>query len=250
VEEQAPHSSENGQVFFENTVSPGGIKTSYGVYLPYNFDVNRAEPYPILVLYHGGGGFEGSWLNNGLANIMDNMIAEGRMEPTVVVTPNGSDFPDPTYSWDRPAILDYVVNGILPHMQETYHVSADASRHALAGLSQGGATIMHGYFNYTEAFDYYICMSAPMRGNVNPNFEKAALKDVNLFIGFGLYDHVVTRAFYNERVGAAESSTFDYVYGLATAGVPFTVKMDLHYGHQWSLWRELAVYAFDHFLWK
>lgn len=96
----------------------------------------------------------------------------------------------------------------LPHMTEEYNASDDPSRRALAGLSQGGACIMYGYFNCTEAFDYYISMSAPMRGNVYPDFEKEELKDVNLFIGFGLYDHVATRAFYNEAIAANESSTY------------------------------------------
>lgn len=250
VEEQAPRDGENGTVFYETAVSSGGIETSYAVYLPYEFDVEREEPYPILVLFHGGGGYDGSWMNNGLVNILDNMIAEGRLEPTIVVTPNGSDFPDPDYSWDRPAIMEYVVNTILPHMTEEYNASNDPARRALGGLSQGGACIMNGYFNNTESFGYYIAMSAPMRGNVYPDYEKEELKDVKLFMGFGLYDHVATRAFYNEAIAANESSTYDYVWGLGQAGVSFMIKNDLPYGHQWALWRELAVYAFDNFLWK
>ncbi len=250
VEEEAPRDGENGTVLFEDVVLEDGTETSYGIYLPYEFDADREEAYPILVLFHGGGGFDGSWFNNGLVNILDNMIAEGRVEPMIVVTPNGSDFPDEEYSWDRPAILDYVVNTILPHMTEEYNASDDSSRRALAGLSQGGACIMYGYFNCTEVFDYYISMSAPMRGNVYPDYEKEELNDVNLLMTFGLYDHVATRAFYNESTAANESSTYDYVWGLGEAGVEYMIKQDWPYGHQWTMWRQVAVFAMDNFLWQ
>ncbi|MDO4549437.1 MAG: alpha/beta hydrolase-fold protein, partial [Clostridia bacterium] len=244
VVEQAPRPDENGTVLFESIVTNDAIDTGFGVYLPYNFDEDREQPYPLLVIYHGGGGFCGSWLNNGLDHILDNMIAEGRMEPVVVVTPDANNF-------SRPQIAEYLENTLLPYISETYNASADPSHRALAGLSQGGSSTMYVYFNNTELFDSYIAMSPPMHVHItNPDFEKPELMNKNLFIGFGLYDHVATRAFYNEAIAANESSAYDYVWGLGQAGVPFKIKNDLHYGHQWNLWRELAVYTFDNFLWK
>ncbi len=250
VEEQAPRDGENGEVFFEDVTLESGIETSYGVYLPYGYDEN--QEYPILVLFHGGGGYDGSWFNNGLANILDNMIAEGRLEPTIVVTPNGEDFPaeDADLRWDRDAITDFVVNDLLPHMAEEYNASTDPSRRAIGGLSQGGAAIMNAYFNATEEFGYYIDMSSPMKENVHADFTKEELNDVKLFIGYGLYDFVQTQVYFNEEKAAVEGSIYEYIYGLADAGVDFMVKNDLKYGHQWSLWRELVVYAFDNFLWQ
>jgi len=109
---------------------------------------------------------------------------------------------------------------------------------------------MRGYFNNTEVFDYYVCMSAPMLKNVAPQFTKSGLEKVKLLFTFGLYDFVCTKAFYDKDTAAKESSAYDYVYGLGRAGVPFKIKTDWPYGHQWALWRETAVYAFDNFLWK
>ncbi len=83
------------------------------------------------------------------------------MEPTIVVTPNGSDFPNETYRWDRPAILDFVVNIILPHMTENYHAANDPTHRAFAGLSMGGATAAYALFHYTDVFDYFFLFSAP-----------------------------------------------------------------------------------------
>ena len=109
---------------------------------------------------------------------------------------------------------------------------------------------MNAYFNHTDEFDYYIDMSSPMKENVHADFTKEELNDVNLFIGYGMYDFVTTQVYFNEEKAAVEGSIYEYIYGLSEANVDFMVKNDLPYGHQWSLWRELAVYAFDNFLWK
>lgn len=262
--EEAPRATENGKVLFESAKSAGGIETSYGVYLPYGYDVTRAEPYPILVLFHGGGGYDGSWFNNGLVNILDNMIAEGRMEPTIVVTPCGSDFPNDTFRWDRPAILDFVVNTILPHMSETYNAAEDPAHRAFAGLSMGGATVGYGLFHYTDTFDYFALFSAPFLGDIQPDYTLPQLKDKHIFIGYGDYDFVVTRSLYHleadkegEKAGQKtvlmgkdnEGSTLEYLIGLTNAGVPVKIS-HLPYGHQWSLWRQFAVNTFENILWK
>ena len=264
--EEAPRASENGKVLFESAKTSGGIDTSYGVYLPYGYDANRAEKYPILVLFHGGGGYDGSWFNNGLVNILDNMIADGRMEPTIVVTPNGSDFPNDTFMWDRPAILDFAVNTILPHMSKDYNAAEDPAHRAFAGLSMGGATTGYALFHYTDAFDYFFLFSAPFLGDIQPDYTLPQLKDKHIFIGYGDYDFVVTRSIFRLEPdkegdnagqrslliggwGSNEGSTLEYLIGLTNAGVP--VKIDhLPYGHQWALWRQFAVYTFGNMLWK
>jgi hypothetical protein len=58
--EEAPRSSENGTVLFERVKLANGLQTSYGIYLPYRYNPARKQPYPILVLFHGGGGYDGS----------------------------------------------------------------------------------------------------------------------------------------------------------------------------------------------
>jgi predicted peptidase len=260
-EEEAPRDGENGTVFFEEVTTDAGIDTSYGVYLPYEFDADREEAYPILVLFHGGGGYDGSWFTNGLVNILDNMIAEGRLEPTIVVTPNGSDFPsDNGYMWDRESILDFVVNSILPNMTENYNASDDPARRAFAGLSMGGATTAYAMFNDTDDFDTYILFSAPFTGDIDPDYENEELKDKTIFFGYGDYDFVVTRSLYKQAAdedgnlvpvmeNRGEGSIWEYMYGLNDAGVEFTT-LNYPYGHDWVLWRKLIVNVFDEILWK
>lgn len=256
--EEVPRESEQGTVAYETVTLDNGITTTYAIYLPYEFNVEREEAYPILVLFHGGGGYYGSWFTNGLVNILDNMIAEGRLEPTIVVTPNGSDFPHETFRWDRPVLLDYVTNTILPNMSEKYNASEDPARRALAGLSMGGATTAYGLFHYTDAFDTFLLFSAPFLGDIQPDYTIPELKDKTIYIGYGDYDFVVTRSLYfyepdengdhTPIINNREGSILEYVYGLNKEGVEFSV-VNQPFGHDWVLWRKLIVDVFDNVLW-
>lgn len=255
-DEEAPRTSEQGKAFFSEVTMPDGFKASFGVYLPYGFDAQRAEPYPVLVIMHGGGGSESGWFNNGLVNILDNMIAAGRLEPTVVVTPNGEDA-----KWNRPLILDSVVNYILPYMVEKYHVSKDPQRRAFGGLSMGGATTMYAFFHNTNDFQYFLPMSPPMLEDVKPDYAITNLSKRTLWFAYGLYDFVKLRSLYSLFPDAEgkmvllsparrpEGSAYEYLIKLSEAGVPFT-NLELPFGHDWVLWRKAIVYAFDNVLWK
>jgi enterochelin esterase-like enzyme len=258
-EEEAPRNGENGEAFFSEVTTDDGFLETFGVYLPYEFDVDRAEPYPVLVLMHGGAGAESDWFNNGLVNILDNMIAEGRLEPTVVVTPNYQD-PDVSFAWDFPLILDRVVNGILPYMVENYNVSEDANRRAFGGLSMGGGTTMYSYFHNTDDFQYFLAMSPVLMAGIEPDYSVENLSERTLWIGYGDYDFVAMFSVirYSEDEtdeatplwgGPGVGNMNQYFVDLAGAGIPFT-NLEVPYGHTWGLWRHCAIYAFDSVLWQ
>ena len=60
-----------------------------GIYTPPGYDPDRALPYPLMIIHHGGGGHEAHWTTQGVANrILDNVLASGRMQPAVVIFPN------------------------------------------------------------------------------------------------------------------------------------------------------------------
>ena len=258
--EEAPRDGENGEVGYVTTTAPNGVETSYAYYLPYGFDAQREEPYPILILFHGGGGYYGSWFTNGAKNVLDNMIADGRLEPTIVVTPNGSDFPHETFRWDRPAILDYVVNTILPYMSENFNAATDPAHRAFAGLSMGGATAGYALFHNTDDFDTFCLFSAPLLGDLDPDYNMSQLKEKNIYIGYGEYDFVLHRSLYHylpdadgnliPLVPIPEGSILEYFHGLSQAGVTFKSAPSYPYGHQWSLWLKYIVDVFDNILWK
>ncbi len=118
------------------------------VYTPAEYDKNPDKKYPVLYLQHGMGENETSWSRQGKMNlIMDNLIAEGKAVPMIVVMDNGNIesfkmMPGETmadvhkrFGAQFPAIL---VNEIIPHIQANYRVKTDRDNRAMAGLSWGG----------------------------------------------------------------------------------------------------------------
>lgn len=100
------------------------------VWTPKGYDPDRAEPYPLFVLNHGGGQSWTDWVEVGRARqILDNLSRDGRLEDMVVVMPNGN-------------VSDYnreLRENVVPAVEDRYHVSDDPAERALAGLSAGGA---------------------------------------------------------------------------------------------------------------
>lgn len=240
--EQAPRNGENGKAFFAEMPFKDTMQASFGIYLPYGYDPERAEPYPLMVLMHGGGGVESGWFNHGAAdNILDNMIAEGRVEPMVLVTPNGSDFSQ-NRTWDRPAIMDLIINYILPYMTENYNVAENPQRRAMGGLSQGSRLTLNMMYHNTTEFGYYCILSGglPLEDIPEELYDKDEIRDVTIFIGCGWYDTAFVRD---------QSSAYTLQEILASLEIPFTTQM-VYGGHAWVTWRQNLVYLLEDVLWK
>ncbi|PZG23532.1 alpha/beta hydrolase [Nonomuraea aridisoli] len=119
------------------------------VWTPPGYDPDRAEPYPVFYLQHGGGQSYTDWVEMGRAKqILDHQFLDGDLTPMVVVMSNGnvSDF------------TKELLENIVPAARARYHVSSDPSRQALAGLSMGGGQTFGvlkahpGRFAYVAAF--------------------------------------------------------------------------------------------------
>ena len=116
------------------------------VYTPPGYDKDTTSMYPVLYLLHGSGGTEGSWVYDGVANvILDNLIADGRAKPMIVVMPFGHPEPGmragsmPTFTRrDIPAFTADLIDDVIPLVERTYRTAKDANRRAIAGLSMGG----------------------------------------------------------------------------------------------------------------
>lgn len=122
-----------------------------GIYLPSGYDKNREKPYKVIYASHGGGGNETDWFAMGHAdNIMDNLISSGQTEEAIVVTMDNA-----SYNWDFAKIEDNVLHYIIPYMETNYNVSASVNDRAFCGLSMGGMTTTHMYFDHPDAFGYF-----------------------------------------------------------------------------------------------
>ncbi|MEW2429324.1 alpha/beta hydrolase-fold protein [Micromonospora sp. NPDC047644] len=129
-----------------------------GVYLPANYDANRAEPYKVAYLAHGIFGDETDFMvPANVPNILDNMTARGEIEPTVVVT-MGNHFTGTSLgfaSYNQTNAANNLVQTILPLVESSYNVSTERSGRAYAGFSYGGMTGGVVIRNYPTTFAFY-----------------------------------------------------------------------------------------------
>jgi enterochelin esterase family protein len=130
-----------------------GDDRDFYVYTPPNYDPNRKEPYPVLYLLHGLGDDAAGWLTTGSANIiLDNLIAQGKAKPMIMVNTLGYGAPEMVAGGGRggmngPGIMEKnseyfaraLVEEVLPQVEKQYRVSKDRKDRAVAGLSMGGA---------------------------------------------------------------------------------------------------------------
>ncbi len=141
--------------FYHSAVA--GDDRDYWVYTPANYDPKRKEAYPVLFLLHGLGDESGSWTNVGAANvILDNLIAQGKAKPMIMVTPLGygnSGGPAGAMSAEMiPAYTRTVVDEVMPQVEKEYNVTRDRNQRAIAGLSMGGAEATFVGLNHLDKF--------------------------------------------------------------------------------------------------
>ena len=144
------------------------------VYLPHGYDQSR-QRYPVFYLLHGTGGDETVWLEQGhAAQVFDNLIAEGKAEPMIVVMPNGhTDTPaapgmgpnnneQPTFAHKQwmEGTFEQSFNDIVKWVDANYR-TRDAKRYrAIAGLSMGGYHSLYISANQPDDFAYVGLFSA------------------------------------------------------------------------------------------
>ena len=123
-----------------------GTKRKALVYTPPGF--SKSKKYPVLYLLHGIGGDELEWFNNGKPQIiLDNLYAEGKLTPMIVVLPNGRAIKDDRATGNIMApdkvegfaIFEKdLLNDLVPFIEKTYPVIKNRESRAIAGLSMGG----------------------------------------------------------------------------------------------------------------
>ena len=122
-----------------------GMLRSVWVYTPPDYD-RGTNAYPVLYLLHGSGGTEGSWVTTGPAQvILDNLIADGKARPMIVVMPFGHSEPSPiggvqpTFTGrDNAGFTKELTDELMPLIERSYRTTRTADSRAIAGFSMGG----------------------------------------------------------------------------------------------------------------
>jgi enterochelin esterase family protein len=133
-----------------------GTTRTLVVYTPPGFNANGKTQYPVLYLIHGGSDTEETWTKVGRANLIaDNLIAQGKTKPMIIVMPYGNVRPSP-----MPEFTKDVVNDIIPFVEANYPVIKNSKGRAIAGFSVGGGQTLNIGLTNPDKFAY-VCSYAP-----------------------------------------------------------------------------------------
>ena len=146
------------ELTYESAVT--GTRRKANVYLPPGYSTK--SKYPVLYLLHGIGGDENEWLNVAAPTVvLDNLIAEGKAVPMIIVLPNGRALPDDRAVGD-PFTKEKVegfgkferdlLDHLIPAVEAKYSTYTDRTHRALAGLSMGGGQTLNFGFGNLDTF--------------------------------------------------------------------------------------------------
>lgn len=150
------------------------------VYTPPGYDESTSK-YPAMYLLHGAGDTEAGWVTTGHANlILDNLIAQGRAKPMIVVMPYGRPGPSATLGLKAPVPVtepgvtfpNDLVEDVIPFAEKTYRISSKADDRAIAGLSMGGNQTLQVGLTHLDTF-HYIGAFSPVVMNPEQVFRDA-----------------------------------------------------------------------------
>ena len=129
------------------------------VWTPTGYEKTK-EPLPVLYLIHGGGDQDDAWPTVGCAgNILDNLLAEGKIQPMIAVMPNANFKAEKIL--DRvPIFREELMTGIIPFIESNYHVHTDAAHRAIMGLSLGGLQTLETAMYHYDKFEYICSLSS------------------------------------------------------------------------------------------
>ena len=146
------------------------------VYMPPGYEARRAQPYPVFYLLHGLGDDAGRWVNAGGANnILDNLVAERKALPMVMVTTLGygtADGPNgargPRAQENLTGYTTSLLDEVMPAVERSYNVSRDRNQRAIAGLSMGGIEALLTGLNHLDKFAWIGSFSGALTMYPNP----------------------------------------------------------------------------------
>ncbi len=225
-----------------------GDDRDFYVYTPPGYDPTAKTAYPVLYLLHGYSDDASAWTAVGRANvILDNLIAQGKAKPMIVVMPLGYGAPEILvhgFASFRDAALvkrnmdnfrAALLNEVLLQVEKDYRVAADREHRAIAGLSMGGAESLYTGLNTLDRFAWIGAFSSGGLGDDYPAEFPALDAKANdqlhvLWIACGVSDMLITP---NRK----------FREWLTSKGVRHT-DIETPGKHEWMVWRRnLAAFA-------
>ena len=180
------------------------------VYTPPTYGKDKKK-YPVLYLQHGWGEDETAWSNQGYANlIMDNLIAEGKIEPFIIVMTYGMTN-DVKFGhineFTAKEFETVLVDELIPYIDSNFRTQADKKHRAMAGLSMGGFETKLITLRRPEVFNYYGLLSG---GTYAPGDIKEKNQVESIFISCGSKENPdgVTKAVNDLKAAGFKATSF------------------------------------------
>jgi enterochelin esterase-like enzyme len=165
-----PQGELRSRTYYSKTV---GAWRSINIYTPPGYDKDTKKRYPVLYIQHGGGEDERGWAVQGKTNIiLDNLIAEGKAVPMIVVIPDGNvtkpgmragGYNDEAMA----AFKEEYFENIIPFIESNYRVKPGAANRALSGLSMGGGQTFYTGLRNIDTFGSIGIFSTGLFGGIS-----------------------------------------------------------------------------------
>lgn len=241
-----PHGSVRIETYHSKSL---GVPRTLWIYTPPGYD-SSTDSYPVFYLLHGAGNIDSSWMLTGRANlILDNLIAEGKTRPMIIVNPlgyarqgvglapeiagtpaPGADLTaQPGISPQTVGFANDLLNDVIPFVESKFRTLTDADNRALGGLSMGGGHTVQIGFNNTDTFHSLVVMSAGAQ-NAETNYpsffaDPAATnaKMKLIWVGVGKDDFALNGS--NALAASLKSGNINHTFRLTEGR------------HEWVVWR-------------
>lgn len=219
------------------------------IYTPPGYSENLNEKYPVLYILHGGGEDESGWADQGKADlILDNLIAEKKATPMIIVMPDGN-IDAPAFGEDNLKLFAAELKkSIIPFVEKHYRAKTDPGDRALAGLSMGGLQTLYAGMNNTQLFSYLGIFSS---GWILPLQSKLAGTQYSL-----MKKNIAMIKSNLKVLWVSTGGQEDIAYKNCQVMLSKFNKMNLKYvydsypgGHAWPVWRH-DLYKFAQLLFK
>ena len=169
----------HGTITYEYYPASDGTTGSLVVYTPPAYEKDPSKKYPVFYLISGTTDTEEAWYKVGQANfILDNLIAEGKAKPMIIVMPNGNveariaeqkgglKPADPAGRESEEAVTRAktfgkdLVDNVIPYIEKNYRVISNGDNRAIGGFSRGGGQTLRTAFGNMDKFSWICCYSA------------------------------------------------------------------------------------------
>ena len=224
------------------------------VYTPAGYDSNPTTKYPVLYLMHGGGEDETGWPNQGKVDmILDNLIAEGKAKPMLIVMDRGTATnpnPNPTPAaaapvagqprrgmFDFGTLNDVFVKELIPLVDKEFRTIPNRENRAMTGLSMGGFQSFYVTLNNLDKFAWIGGFSGSGQMQQGTEFSKlynGVWADVKAFNKKVKLVYITTGS---EESASMHKTVTDFRDAMKQAGVNYVFYESPGTSHEWLTWR-------------